>query len=170
MAFALNLNRNTTNPYPLPSRPSHKAQLKRIYFFTTLALILSLILYLTTHSHTQPPPTFPTIPWIPARSPSSIRIAKACILYTPSDNQSLALHSAQNDHFGYPMHILRVPIVRGFANPLLWLQYLIIAELSEKRVEERVEWILYVFLYPISFRISVSISYTSIVPSKSIHI
>jgi hypothetical protein len=31
MAFALNLNRNTTNPYPLPSRPSHKAQLKRIY-------------------------------------------------------------------------------------------------------------------------------------------
>jgi hypothetical protein len=41
------------------------------------------------------------------------------------------------------MHVLRTPIVRGFANPLLWLHQIIINELVSKPVENRAEWIMF---------------------------
>jgi hypothetical protein len=106
---------------------------------TTFALIF--LLYLT---YTTPPErTLNTIPWMPTRPPSSIRIAKATVAYTPTSLRSLTLHTAHNDVFGYPMHVLRTPIVRGFANPLLWLQQIIVGELVSRTAEQRTEWIMF---------------------------
>jgi hypothetical protein len=99
-----------------PNRPPRFSR-KGAALLTSLTIVLILTLYLT-HRHPSPP-TLETIPWIPTRLPSDTRIAKACIHYTPTSNRSLALHSAHNAAFGYLMHVLRTPIVRGFANTLL---------------------------------------------------
>jgi hypothetical protein len=142
MTFIFSSNSHHPNLYSSPPQRSRNPQPKRIYALTTLAFLLSLIIYLITHPISQTASTLPTIPWTPTRTPADIRIAKAAILYTSSDNRSLALRSARHDRFGHPMHVLRVPIVRGFANTLLWLQHIIVKEIVEKTVEERAEWIL----------------------------
>jgi hypothetical protein len=83
--------------------------------------------------------------WTPIRLPSEIRIAKATIAYDPMNqiyDGALALHDQHNKRYGYEMHILRTPLVKGFANKMLWLQQTIIAEL-QRNVAERAEWILY---------------------------
>jgi hypothetical protein len=108
---------------------------------TAITIVLVLLVYLT---YSGPPDrTLQTIAWMPTRPPSSIRIAKATISFTSSSQRSLALHAAHNDVFGYPIHVLRTPIVRGFANSLLWLQQIIVDELVSKTVEHRAEWIMF---------------------------
>jgi hypothetical protein len=127
------------------NRPLKWHSCKVATLLTCLAAVILLLLYFPTRPHSPTPPILQTIPWIPTRHPSDTRIAKACIHYTPTSNRSLALHSAHNAAFGYPMHVLRRPIVRGFANTLLWLQHLIVSEML-KNVEERAEWVMYVLL------------------------
>jgi hypothetical protein len=122
----------------LPKRHARKV----VAIISPITIALLLVLYLLTRAR-SPPPTLQTIPWIPTCLPSDTRIAKATILYTPASERSLALHSVHNAAFGYEMHVLRTPIVRGFANILLWLQHLIVSEML-KNVEERMEWIVYV--------------------------
>jgi hypothetical protein len=145
-----------------PNRPPRFSR-KGAALLTSLTIVLILTLYLT-HRHPSLP-TLETIPWIPTRFPSDTRIAKATIAYTPlSNDRSLALHSTHNAAFGYEMHVLRRPIVRGFANTLLWLQHLIVSEML-KNVEERVEWIMYVFIsfsllpYRVSFCCDLSLRF-----------
>jgi hypothetical protein len=102
-------------------------------------LFLALLTYLYfTASHTS---KTSTTPWTPIRPQSSIRIATATIFYSTSTPPSLTLHNHYAQTHGYKLHVLRTPLVRGFANPLLWLHSLIVAEL-QKPVEAQTEWIL----------------------------
>jgi hypothetical protein len=147
--LTLPLGDNIEMPPPLtfqPNRPLKWHSCKVVTFLTCLAAVILLLLYFPTRPYSPTLPILQTIPWRSTRHPSDTRIAKATITYAPSsNNRSLALHAAYNAAFGYPMHVLRTPIVRGFANTLLWLQHLIVSEML-KNVEERVEWIMYVFI------------------------
>ncbi|EAT90222.1 hypothetical protein HBH56_059530 [Parastagonospora nodorum] len=142
MAPSINLQ-----TYPLSPRFHHlcsiRRSIKRTYTLALIAAIL-LILYLALQSliPSQPPiPTLQTTNLTTPRAHSSIRIAKATIAYAPSNSvyaRSLALHASQS----YETHVLRTPLVKGFANTLLWLQHVITSELL-KDENERAEWILF---------------------------
>jgi hypothetical protein len=132
------------------------------------SLILSLLTYLYfTASHTS---KSSTTPWTPICTPSSLRIATATILYSPSTPPSLTLHNHYVQTHDYKLHVLRTPLVRGFANPLLWLHSLIVAEL-QKPVETQTEWILYalllIYLRSVAERMAKLISLDTSNPSPS---
>ncbi|KAJ4988489.1 hypothetical protein SVAN01_05944 [Stagonosporopsis vannaccii] len=55
--------------------------------------------------------------------------------------QSLALHERQNERFGYAMHVLRVPIVRGAASVLYFLMDVVIREMEVTHSDGG--WVLY---------------------------
>jgi hypothetical protein len=115
-------------------RPSRKRLTNTL---TVLTLILLACVYNHSTSSQQTPLTLHHVP-LPA-SPTP-QIIKATILYQPSNSittRSLALHESH----GYPTHVLRTPIVRGFTNHLLWLHSLIVQELQR---DQGAEWILYV--------------------------
>lgn len=138
MAPSINLRTYPPSPKPPPLRPSPRS-IKRI---TTLTLIASILLILYFLAPPTPLPTLQTTLLPTTHTQSSIRIAKATIAYPPSNNisaRSLALHASQ----GHETHVLRTPIVKGFANTFLWLQHVMTRELL-KSENERAEWILYV--------------------------
>jgi hypothetical protein len=142
MAPSINLQTYPLSPRFHHLRPTRRS-IKRTYTLTLIAAIL-LILCLAVHTQlpSQPPKlTLQTTNLITPRAHSSIRIAKATIAYAPSNGiyaRSLALHVSQ----GYKTHVLRTPLVKGFANTFLWLQHVITSELL-KDENERAEWILY---------------------------
>jgi hypothetical protein len=71
---------------------------------------------------------------------SGSRIAKATVVYPRSPilyTTAPALHEKQNKQFGYNMHILRQPILKGGANILYWLVSLIVSELQRDLSKSR---------------------------------
>lgn len=113
------------------------------------SLTIALLLYLYNHHKLliSRDSTLEVTDWNPIRQQSDICVSKATILYPPSDviyTRSLTLHSQHNDRFGYEMHVLRTPIVRGYANTLLWVQHVIVGEIMKKEKRDGSEWILYV--------------------------
>jgi hypothetical protein len=73
---------------------------------------------------------------------SDVRIAKATILYDGANDilaRALELHDS-GGYGGCEVHVLRQPIVKGFADQLLWMHEVVVRELR-KRGEERVEWV-----------------------------
>jgi hypothetical protein len=115
-------------------RPSRKR-------LTTTLTVLTLILLAYVYNHSTSPQQAPlTLNHVPLPASPTLHIIKATILYEPSNSispRSLALHEPH----GYPTHVLRTPIVRGFTNHLLWLHSLIVQELQR---DQGAEWILYV--------------------------
>ena len=131
----------------LHSRTGYTVRNRLTYALCVFLVGIVGLVWLSIHSSIPSSQILTLIPvtWKATKDQSDIRIAKATILYSPSNSvydHALALHEEHNKKWGYEMHILRTPVVKGSSDTLLWLQHTIITEL-QKPVEERTEWILY---------------------------
>lgn len=76
------------------------------------------------------------------------RITKASMLYGPRNviyERALQTHRRHAQKWGYGMEVLQNEIAKGYWNKPSYLLALVIRELS-KPVNERVEWLMYVWL------------------------
>jgi hypothetical protein len=120
------------------TRPSHKRTTKFLAVLSALFLALLLFYLKPSGAITATGLVLEPVDL----QHSDIRIAKATILYDGANGiltQALKMHEEEGQ--GYEVHVLREPIVKGFADQLLWLHEVVVKELR-KRGEERVEWIL----------------------------
>lgn len=130
-----------------PAKPffSRAAFTKRLILILLISLAIYLLTYLRPNSPTVTNPTFQPIQWKVPRSPSDPRIAKAPILYSAYSNAISSRVLASHEAHGYDVHVLRDPILNGYADQLLWLHEVVVKELR-KASEIRAEWIVYVSL------------------------
>ncbi|KAH7406961.1 hypothetical protein DE146DRAFT_778560 [Phaeosphaeria sp. MPI-PUGE-AT-0046c] len=140
---------------------------------TTLLLLIVAILYFT-HSishHTLPEPnaeskkagtTLEVLEWRPDAPP---RISIAATSYLNANTRSLALWSAYALRFDHKLHVQNNPVVRGFANPLIWLHHVITVEMMNDS-GTRAEWIVY-FNPSATFHSNPSLPLTHFLPPSS---
>ena len=94
-----------------------------------------------------------SLPWTASRADLTApvkarRITKASMLYGPRNvfyERALQTHRRHAQKWGYGMEVLQNEIAKGYWNKPSYLLALLIRELS-KPVNERVEWLMYVWL------------------------
>jgi hypothetical protein len=125
---------------PVQMRPYRKRTTKCLTFLSALILALLHLYLKPTGAITKTALVLSPVDWQPTRHHSDIRIAEVTILYDGANSlltSALELHEKQE----YEVHVLRQPIVKGFADQLLWLQEVIVKEMRRPS-ETRMGWIL----------------------------
>jgi hypothetical protein len=131
------------SPQRPPSHPrqSHSSRKRTTKFLAILsALVFALLLFYLKPTSAI---TYTSLVLEPVDlQHSDPRIAKATILYDEGNDiltEALKLHESGGCG-GCEVHVLKQPIVKGFADQLLWLHEVVVKELR-KGSEERVEWV-----------------------------